>query len=349
MTPAGFGVLALVQAAVSGGVANGPGSADWTTALLAFAAAGLAVLALALLWEATRRWRHRRAMHRELDRLQRKEPEARRGDALLRERQSDGLAWLEPVLQHLPQWRDLKHVLEQARVPWSAGTFAVVSLGLASTVGLTATMLGAGGPVALAAAAAGGALPWLWVRRKRSKRFAAFEEMFPDAIEMLGRSIRAGHAFSTALQVVAEESEPPVAEEFRQAFEEQKFGLPLRDSLLGLADRVSLPDVRIFVTAVLIQRESGGNLAESLDNLAYIIRERFRLRREIRVHTAQGRMTGYVLAAAPIVAGVGMFLVNPEYMQVMFVEPAGRAMLAAAGLLQLFGFLVIRHIVRVDF
>ena len=200
----------------------------------------------------------------------------------------------------------------------------------------------------LAGAVAGALLPYWYVSQQRKKRFKRFEEHFPEAIDLLGRAIRAGHAFSTGLGVVADESPEPVAGEFRQVYEEQKFGLPLADSLYALADRVSLLDVRIFVTAVLIQLESGGNLAEILDNLSHIIRERFRFRRQLRVHTAHGRMTGMVLGFAPIVAGLGMYALNPEYMRVLFEEPLGRMMLATAALLQLLGYFALRRIMDIE-
>ena len=133
----------------------------------------------------------------------------------------------------------------------------------------------------------------------RTKRFQKFEEKFPEAIDTLARAVRAGHAFTTALEMIANEVAEPVAGEFRQLYEEQKFGLPVRDALLNLADRVPLVDVKFFVTAVMLQRETGGNLAEILDNLSYVIRERFKILRQVRVHTAQGRLTMVLLMALP--------------------------------------------------
>jgi tight adherence protein B len=149
--------------------------------------------------------------------------------------------------------------------------------------------------------------------------------------------------------VVAQEAEEPVGSEFRQVFEEQRFGLPLRDSLLAMADRLVIVDVRIFVTAVLIQRESGGNLAEILDNLSYIIRERFKFRRQLRAQTAQGRLTGHILMVMPIIAGIAMSIVIPDYMQVMFHDPRGRTFLIVAIVLQIMGYFAIRKIVDIEF
>ncbi len=142
-------------------------------------------------------------------------------------------------------------------------------------------------------------MPYAYAAHMRTKRFQKFEEKFPEAIDTLARAVRAGHAFTTALEMIANEVSEPVAGEFRQLFEEQKFGLPVRDALLNLADRVPLVDVKFFVTAVMLQRETGGNLAEILDNLSYVIRERFKILRQVRVHTAQGRLTMVLLMALP--------------------------------------------------
>jgi tight adherence protein B len=141
----------------------------------------------------------------------------------------------------------------------------------------------------------------------------------------------------------------PIGEEFRQVFEEQKFGLPLSESMLGLADRADLVDVRMFVTSVMIQKETGGNLAENMDNLAHVIRERFRFKRQIKVHTAHGRMTGAVLAVTPLVMLFLLYMISPDYMGVMFSELIGRWMLVIAGVFQLFGFLVIRRMTDIEY
>ncbi len=318
--------------------------------LVAFVAVALGVVSLVLLWEGVRQWSRQRRIGRELRKLsgQGSSSGSGRRDSLLREVADAGPAWLEPLALRLPHRHDLVHFLAQADVGWSVGTFLMLTVGLAAAVGLALLVSVGGWLPPLLGAVVGALMPYQFVARKRKQRFARFEEYFPEAIDLLGRAIRAGHAFSTGLRVVAEESPEPISTEFRQVYEEQKFGLPLSESLLALSDRMALLDVRIFVTAVLIQVESGGNLAEILDNLAYIIRERFRFRRQLRVHTAHGRMTGWVLASAPFVAGAGMFMLNPEYMRVLFEEPLGRLMLVMAAGLQIVGFVSIRRIMDVD-
>ena len=320
-------------------------------ALALFGAIALAMLALALVWEGVRRMLRQRALVSQLRDMAKHEPgkgQAAAAGGLLRAVEKAGPAWLEAIFLRLPHQRDLKNFLEQGDLGWSVATFLMMTVGLAAASGLAAMVI-MPMPLPVVAAGVGAIVPYLYVSHRRKKRFSKFEEYFPEAIDVLSRAIRAGHAFSTGLEVVAEEANEPVAGEFRTVFEEQKFGLPLAESLLSMADRIAILDVRIFVTAVLIQRESGGNLAEILDNLAYVIRERFKFRRQLRVHSAHGRMTGYVLAAAPVVAGVGMYSLNPEYMRVLVEEPAGRMMLAVAVTLQIFGFLVIRRMVDVKF
>lgn len=318
-------------------------------AVLASAAVALAVLSLAFGWEW---WRDRRRSKEIIKRLSGVAPSGEKpaeafGD-LFREERLTELTWLEPVLARLPHTRDLQHLLNQGNVPWRAGTFLLITVGAAVAMGLGAFVLLGYWIVALAAAAFAASLPYLWVRRKKTKRLDAFEEHFPEAIDFLGRAIRAGHAFSTGLQMVSEEAPEPVAGEFRQVFEEQKFGLPLEDSLLALADRVDLLDMRIFVTALLIQREVGGNLAEVLDKIAYTIRERFTIQRQVRVYTAQGRFTGYLLAGLPIAVGVLIYSMNTEYMRILFTHPTGRLMITVAAMLQITGYFIIRKIINIE-
>ena len=151
--------------------------------------------------------------------------------------------------------------------------------------------------IAWAALVIGAFLPYSFVSYRRQKRFEKFEELFPEAIDTLARAVRAGHAFTTALEMISNEITEPLAAEFRKLYEEQKFGMPVRDALMNLTERIPLVDVKFFVTAVMLQRETGGNLAEILDNLSYVIRERFKIQRQVRVHTAQGRLTMALLMA----------------------------------------------------
>jgi tight adherence protein B len=190
--------------------------------------------------------------------------------------------------------------------------------------------------------------PFFWLMQRRSRRMKRFEEQFPEALDLLSRAIRAGLAFQTALGMVADELPDPVGPEFKKTFEQQNYGLPLRDALNEMSARLALLDVRFFVTAVLIQRDTGGNLSEILDNLAHVVRERFKIRRQVRVHTAHGRFTGYVLLALPAALAIALSFINPEHMQLLFKERMGQQMLIGAIIMQTIGFLWIRQVIKIE-
>ena len=188
----------------------------------------------------------------------------------------------------------------------------------------------------------------LYVRRLRTRRLRKFEELFPESLEFVSRSMRAGHAFSVSLEMLHKEFQEPLAGEFRRTFDEHNLGLPLEVALLKLAKRVPSMDVQFFVSAVLLQKRTGGNLAELLDKLAYVIRERFKLRGRIRAVSAHGRMTGIALSLIPMgVAGM-MFFVNREYVTFFFTDATGQLMLGGMVALQLVGYGVIRKIVTIE-
>jgi tight adherence protein B len=323
--------------------------AGYVPAIILFVAVGLGVLSLALLWEW---WSERRQRGEIAARLKgMASGEGGGQDAfgdLFRDTKLSEVTWMEPLVAKLPHTRDLQHLLEQADVTWRVGTFFLLTVGAAVAMGLAGFVVGRMWVIGLAAAAFGATLPYIYVRRRKTKRLEAFEEHFPEAIDLLGRAIRAGHAFSTGLQMVGDESPEPLAGEFRRVFEEQKFGLAIEDSLLALADRIDLVDMRIFVTALLVQREVGGNLAEILDKISHTIRERFTIQRQVRVYTAQGRFTGYLLAVLPFGVGFLIFLLNQEYMMILFRHPTGKLMITGAALLWIVGFFTIRKIIHIE-
>jgi tight adherence protein B len=197
-------------------------------------------------------------------------------------------------------------------------------------------------------AGAGFSLPTVFLMRCRTLRIRRFEEQFPEALDLLSRAMRAGHAFQTALGTAAEELHEPVGVELKKVFDQQNFGLPLNDALKELAERIPLVDVKFFVTAIAIQRESGGNLAEILDNLAHVVRERFKVLRQVRTHTAHGRFTGFVLLALPAALAVGLSFVAPDMMDLLFKEPMGKMMIAGAMVAQTIGFFWIRKVIKIE-
>jgi tight adherence protein B len=201
----------------------------------------------------------------------------------------------------------------------------------------------------LAAAPVAGLIPFLAVRRARNKRLLKFEEQFPEAIDLIARALRAGHALPTGLNMVADEMPDPVGIEFRTLYDEQNFGLTLPDALRNFATRVAVLDARFFVTAVMTQREAGGNLAEVLDNLSAVIRERFKIKRQVRVISAHGRITGWILAALPPSVAALSFVLSPSHLNTLLGDDLGIKMIEAAIVMQVTGTLIIRKIVNVEY
>jgi tight adherence protein B len=202
--------------------------------------------------------------------------------------------------------------------------------------------------LSLLLAAMAAAAPFAFIALKRSRRLKKFEEGFPETLDLLGRAVRAGHAFTTGLEMVSKESPEPVASEFRTTFEEQNFGLPLRDALTNMAERVPSVDVRFFVTALLVQKETGGNLAEILDELSRVIRERFKIYREVSVKTAQGRLTALILISLPMGMLIVLRMMNPVYLNVLFDDPLGPTILTVAAVMQVIGAFILWKIVRIQ-
>jgi tight adherence protein B len=266
---------------------------------------------------------------------------------LLRKEILSEIPALQRVLASSSYGLSLQQRLLQAQVNIRPGTFIILTIGMAGLgwvigYGVTRHLV-----LTLLITFGAGALPLLFVNLARTKRFKKFENKFPEAIDLLGRSIRAGHAFSTALELIATEMDEPIAGEFRKLFEEQKFGLPLRDALFNMGERVPLIDVKFFGTAVLLQKETGGNLAELLDKLSYVIRERFKILRQLRVYTAQGRLTLMILMALPPVLLLILSIMNPEFVKPLFHDPLGRNMIAVGIMLQATGYFMIRRIIDI--
>lgn len=242
----------------------------------------------------------------------------------------------------------LQKLLEQAGLRWHVARLIHACIGTFIAGYLVVWFLTDFKAFAIAAAALTGAIPILYVVRKKNSRLKKFEELFPESLEFVARSMRAGHAFSVSLEMIHREFQEPLSGEFRRTFEEHNLGLPLETSLQKLAERVPLLDVHFFVSAVLLQKRTGGNLAEILDKLAYVIRERFKLRGRIRAVSAHGRMTGLALTMIPVGCAVILFYVNPYYASFFFNDEVGHYMAGAAIALQLIGYGVIQKIVTIE-
>jgi tight adherence protein B len=268
--------------------------------------------------------------------------------ALMRDEQLSEIPALDAFLRRSERISALQKMLAQAGMEIRAGNFlglcALVGIGVAIVTYILSRHI----EIAWAAMLVGFLLPYSYASMKRQKRFNKFDELFPEAIDTLARAVRAGHAFTTALEMITSEISEPVAGEFRQLYEEQKFGMPVRDALLNLTERMPSVDVKFFVTAVMLQRETGGNLAEILDNLSYVIRERFKIQRQVRVYTAQGRLTMALLMGMPPIIVVVMMALNPAFIRPLFSDPIGHTLLVGGITLQTVGYFVIRKIIRIQ-
>jgi tight adherence protein B len=320
----------------------------WLTAGLVFVSVTLGAMSLAFIFEYFGARRRQRQVVEQLQAFDRQLSESSGEAAGLLRRTLGESALMQSIMARTPSLVDLKLLLMQAGMETTVDAFLLTMAGSGIGAGLALLVLTGSPILATVAAIIGTLIPWFWVKRRRARRFAAFESGLPEAIDLLGRAIRAGHPLSSGLKMVADETQEPIAGEFLQTFEEQRFGMPFDEAIMALADRVTIIDMRILVTAILIQREVGGNLAEVLDNLASVIRARFTIRRQLRVYTAQGRISGYVLALLPIVVGGAIYGLNPEYGSLMFTEPMGRSMLMLAAFMQIMGFLWIRKIIDID-
>lgn len=293
--------------------------------------------------------KHQRALEKRIDSIKLKTVEmaaAAEVGELLKADPSSNQSWLATLLQRFPISNILQTRIAQADMKLSVVTLLLLSV-VAAAVGYILVSLFVPILAVQAVAAVGcGAIPSCFVSLKRSRRIAAFTRALPDAIDMMGRSLRAGHSMAASINIVGEQSPEPVASEFREAFRQQNFGLPLRDALWQILDHVPSQDLRVLVTGILVQKETGGNLAEILDRTASVIRERLRIQGEIRTHTAQGRMTGYILCALPVVMLIVINMVNPGYSSVLLNTPTGHKLIyIGLGLLSI-GGIIIRQIIN---
>ena len=257
---------------------------------------------------------------------------------------------LEVWLEHMALLEKTKKLIQQAGVKWTpGGLLLIMACGAVAAMFLSVMLpaLFALPGTSAAAAVFLAALPYLYLRRKRTRRLAAFEEQFPEALDFLARSMRAGHAFTISLRMASEDMPDPMGLEFRTLFNEQNLGAPLDTALYNLADRVPLLDVRFFVSAVILQKQTGGNLGEILTRLGHVIRGRFQLKGQVKAASAHGRITSLVLTVLPAATAVLMMLAAPTYLKSMLDDPDGQKLIAGSFVGQIVGQLVIRKIIRI--
>lgn len=254
---------------------------------------------------------------------------------------------IQRALLKIPRIGVLDRFLEQSGLSWNVAEFAGLSVIAFFLALFGSSYLGAAWIIQLGLAGGAAALPYLYVTRSKSLRLIRIEQQLPDALDLIGRALRAGHAFPSALKMVGDEMNAPLADEFRIVFDEVNFGIAMQDALMNLATRVPSTDVRYFVIAVLIQRETGGNLSELLGSISTIIRDRLKLMGQIQVLSAEGRLSAWILSLLPFATAALIQLSNPEFLKVLYTDPFGRKMLGVAVLMMLLGILVMRKIIRI--
>ena len=257
------------------------------------------------------------------------------------------IPWVNRTLVNLQAALQLKRMLDQADLHITPSRLLMFSFMAGMLGALAASVLTVFIPIMILAGLVCAAIPFVHVWWKRKKRFDAFLEELPDALDLMSRALSAGHAFPEALHMVSIEMPEPLATEFRKAYEEQNLGLSVKLALENLTQRIPILDLKLCVTAVLIQRETGGNLAEILEKVAYTIRERFRIMGDLKTLTTSSRMSAWLLCGLPIFVAVAVTVMNPDYMSVLWKDPRGHYLIAVAMFMQITGMLIVRKILKI--
>ncbi|UCB52420.1 MAG: type II secretion system F family protein [Candidatus Zixiibacteriota bacterium] len=316
-------------------------------ALAVFSAAFLAAVAIYLLFSEKLGKRHR-AVRKRLEGLSAETPvEGEAFYPILRDDKLSGIPAMNRILSRFRFSQNLQRLIDQAGLPMKAGVLILGMLSLGGLIFLLVLSLLDSILLALAAGLAATSLPYIYVRRRKTTRQRDFESLLPEAIDLITNALKSGFSLESSLSMVSKEIPDPVGIEFAIAFEEQNLGVGLTDALSNMEKRVESEDLGLFTTALTIQKKTGGNLVEILEKIGSTIRERFQLKRQVRVYTAQGRLSGFVLVLLPIVTAIVLLAINPEYLKILLVERAGNFLLGGAIIMQILGVWVIRRIVDI--
>lgn len=269
------------------------------------------------------------------------------GANILKQESLSAVPWINGLLLRIPGTRNLQLFITQADSTWSVGTLLLSSIVMVFFGTWFATFVVPGIAVGLIIGLAVGSLPYTYLYLKRQARFRRLDVQLPEAIDLISRALRAGHAVISAIEIVSQETSEPLASEFRAVFDEQNLGLPIREALVNLVNRVPTDDVRFLATAILVQKETGGNLAEILDKAASVMRERLRLKGQLRVYTAQGRLTGWFLSFLPFFVFAVISFVNHDYERQLWTSPIGVRLMYGALILMALGVYTIRKIINI--
>ena len=289
---------------------------------------------------------HRKVIQRRLKKLSSSEY-ANDSHDITRKRVLSKVPLLNTILLHTPGVRPLDRLLQQANVQSPLGVFILLAAVLALTGYLAGSLLTINRVIPLIFAASLVVIPFLYVIRKKKKRMDKFQKQLPEGLELIARSLRAGHAFTSGMKLAADEFDDPLGPEFTETLDQINFGVSVSDALKNLAGRVDCPDLRYFVVAVILQRETGGNLAEIIESIGYIIRERFKLKGKIRILAAEGKLSAIILVAIPFFVIIALHFTSPKYINALFFEPAGRIMGAVALVMMVMGIFVMKKMINI--
>lgn len=255
--------------------------------------------------------------------------------------------WFNRMLYNFPALQNLEHLLDQANINHPVGYYLLLTLLFAGCGYLAGSLLTVNFLIAAVLACVASTIPFLYVYYMKNKRMSKFERQLPDALDLIVRALKAGHAFSAGIRMVADEFEDPVGTEFEKTMDEINFGVGVSEALINLTNRVDCPDLTFFVVSVIIQKETGGNLAEILEKISYLIRERFRFQGRVRVLSSEGKLSAFVLISLPFLISLYMFMVNPHFIKPLLNDPIGKILMAGAFVMMIIGTLVMKKMITI--
>ncbi|MEC4679689.1 MAG: type II secretion system F family protein [Nitrospirota bacterium] len=266
---------------------------------------------------------------------------------VLRKRVLSEIPWLETLLTRLPRLNSIERTLQQANSSLPLGVFMLLS-GVLAFVGLEiAVFQNTNVLLMLLATIVGGSVPFVYMVRQRSQRFHDFQRQLPDALDLVARALRAGHAFAVGMKMVGDEFPDPIGPEFNRAVEEISFGIEVPEALMNLSTRIECVDLRFFITSIIVQRETGGNLAEILEGISFLIRQRFELLGRVQALTVEGRLSAIVLFLLPFGIGVLLWYLSPSYMGLLWTDPLGQQMMMIVGTMMCTGAVIMKKMVAI--
>jgi tight adherence protein B len=276
------------------------------------------------------------------------EESGNQGADIYKKRVLSDMPFLNRILYSLPVIERLQLTMNQANLKYTLGFFILLSMAFGLMAYMICSILTGNAPLSFLALIVSAGLPVFYVRSKKKQRMAKFEKQFPEALSLIARALRAGHAFASGMKLASEEFGDPLGSEFEETLDEINFGVSVANALKNLARRVDCPDLRFFVVSVNLQRETGGNLAEIIEGLAHLIRERFKFRGKVRVLSAEGRLSATILLVLPFVLFAGIFFANPKYISTLIYDPVGRYLMGVSGFMMIIGTFLIKRIIKVE-